>query len=44
MARSVLPLAVLAIATLSLSGCSLFQRPQRPAWRAQAEKACFAEK
>ena len=44
MARSVLPLAVVAIATLSLSGCSLFQRPQRPAWRAQAEKACFAEK
>jgi hypothetical protein len=44
MARSVLPLAILAIATLSLSGCSLFQRPQRPAWRAQAEKACFAEK
>jgi hypothetical protein len=44
MARSVLPLAVLAIVTLSLSGCSLFQRPQRPAWRAQAEKACFAEK
>ena len=44
MARRVLPLAILAIATLSLSGCALFQRPQRPVWRAQAEKACFAEK
>ena len=44
MARSVWPLAILAVATLSFSGCSLFQRPQRPAWRAQAEKACFAEK
>lgn len=44
MARSVLPIAVFTIAALSLSGCSLFQRPQRPAWRAQAEKACFAEK
>lgn len=44
MARSVWPIAILGIAALSLSGCSLFQRPQRPAWRAQAEKACFAEK
>lgn len=44
MARSVWPLAILAVATFSFSGCSLFQRPQRPAWRAQAEKACFAEK
>lgn len=39
-----MPLAIFTIAALSLSGCSLFQRPQRPAWRAQAEKACFAEK
>ena len=26
-----------------LSGCGLLQRAERPAWRAQAEKACFAE-
>ncbi len=44
MARSVWPLTALALAALALSGCSLFQRPQRPAWRAQAEKACFAQK
>jgi hypothetical protein len=34
----------LTVVALALSGCSLFQRPQRPAWRTQAEKACFAEK
>jgi hypothetical protein len=26
-----------------LSGCGLLHREERPAWRAQAEKACFAE-
>ena len=44
MARCVWPIAALSVAALALSGCSLFQRPQRPAWRTQAEKACFAEK
>ncbi|MBX9738514.1 MAG: extensin family protein [Beijerinckiaceae bacterium] len=44
MARFVLPLTVLAVVTISLSGCSVFQRPQRPAWREQAEKACFAQR
>lgn len=44
MARSVLPFTALAVLSLSLSACSVFQRPQRPAWRAQAEKACFAER
>lgn len=27
----------------ALSGCGLLTRAERPAWRAQAEKACFAE-
>lgn len=44
MARFVLPLTVLAVVSISLSGCSVFQRPQRPAWREQAEKACFAQR
>ena len=44
MARCVLPLTALAVLSITLSGCSIFQRPQRPAWREQAEKACFAEK
>lgn len=26
-----------------LAGCGLFERPQRPAWRAQAEQACLAQ-
>jgi hypothetical protein len=44
MARRVLPIATLLVAAFALAGCSLFQRPQRPAWRTQAEKACFAQK
>ena len=28
----------------AISGCSVYQKPQRAAWRAQAENACFAEK
>ena len=27
-----------------LAGCGLFQRPERPAWRGQAEAVCLAEK
>lgn len=44
MACRVLPLTAVAVLSLSLSACSVFQRPQRPAWRAQAEKACFSER
>jgi hypothetical protein len=43
MARCVRPVAILGAALLVLSGCGLFQRAERPAWRAQAEKACFAQ-
>ena len=44
MARRVLPF-LLALAPLALlAGCSLYQKPQRPAWRAAAENACFAAK
>ncbi len=34
----------LALAILALSGCSIGQKPVRPAWRTQAENACFAQK
>ncbi len=44
MARRVLPFLVLAGLVSLLSGCSLYERPKRPAWRAAAENACFAEK
>lgn len=27
-----------------LAGCSVYQKPQRPAWRQQAENACLAQK
>ncbi|MDE2363959.1 MAG: extensin family protein [Hyphomicrobiales bacterium] len=44
MARRVWPYLI-GVGLLSLmSGCSLYQKPQRPAWRAAAENACFAEK
>ena len=42
MACSVKPLAVSAALVVLLSGCGMFQRPERPAWRAQAENACLA--
>ena len=29
---------------LALAGCGMFERPQRPAWRGQAENACLAQK
>ena len=44
MARRVLPLLIGAGVLTLMSGCSLYQKPQRPAWRAAAENACFAEK
>ncbi len=43
MARSVWPYAATALAFLALSGCGLFERAERPAWRTNAENACFAE-
>ncbi len=42
MARRILPFAALAALIATLAGCSNFQAPQRPPWRAQAENACFA--
>lgn len=44
MARCVWPHAALAALVFLFAGCSEpIQRAQRPAWRAQAEKACLAE-
>jgi len=42
MARRVLPIALGSIALFSISGCGFFERAERPAWRTQAENACFA--
>jgi Extensin-like protein C-terminus len=44
MARRVRPGLLILSAALSLAGCGFFERPERPAWRAQAENACFARK
>lgn len=44
MARRVLPFAILAALVGALAGCSNYERPRRPAWRGQAEKACIAQK
>jgi hypothetical protein len=43
MARCVRPFASLWFVLLTLSGCGLFQREERAAWRGQAEKVCLAE-
>jgi hypothetical protein len=43
MARCVRPLTIFGAALLTLSGCGVLQRAERPAWRAQAEKVCLAE-
>ncbi|CCJ07449.1 extensin family protein [Methylocystis sp. SC2] len=37
-------LLVPALVATTLSGCSIGQKPQRPAWRTQAENACLAER
>ena len=37
-------LLVLALVAATLSACSIGQKPQRPAWRTQAENACLAER
>jgi len=47
MVRRVSPLFVVlspALLAAALSGCSLPAKPQRPAWRTQAENACLAER
>lgn len=44
MARRILPFAALAALIGTLAGCSNYQAAQRPAWRAQAENACFAQR
>ncbi|MEF3365962.1 extensin family protein [Methylocystis sp. 9N] len=45
MVRRASPLSLLlALAILALSGCSIGQKPVRPAWRTQAENACLAQK
>ena len=37
-------LLVPALVAATLSACSIGQKPQRPAWRTQAENACLAER
>ncbi len=47
MARRVSPLLYLlppAVLAAALAGCSIPSKPQRPAWRTQAENACIAER
>ena len=44
MACRVLPFAALALVLLGVAGCSNYERPRRPAWRAQADNACIAER
>lgn len=46
MARRISPCSLVVAAPLlaALSGCSFPSKPQRPAWRTQAENACIAEK
>ena len=44
MARRVWPFVWAVFALLSLAGCGLFERAERPAWRTQAENVCFARK
>lgn len=44
MACRVPPFAVLAAFSLLTASCSNYERPQRPAWRAQADAVCIAER
>ncbi len=45
MLRSVLPVVAATACVAILSGCGVIgERPQRPAWRAQAENICLAKK
>ena len=43
MARCGWPSGAALLALFALSGCGFFERAQRPAWRTNAENACFAE-
>ena len=43
MACRVRPWVALGLVLFALAGCGVLQRAERAAWRAQAEKACFAE-
>ena len=44
MVRSVKPYAAAVLFGAALSGCGVTERPQRPAWRNQAEQACLSQK
>src|SRR5579862_533539 len=44
MARRVWPGLASGMALLAMAGCGVFERAERPAWRAQAENACIAQK
>ncbi|WP_298355086.1 extensin family protein [Rhodoblastus sp.] len=44
MARRGLSLFLLVVGLAGLAGCSKFGSAQRPAWRKQAEEACFARR
>ncbi|MGO9431804.1 extensin-like domain-containing protein [Rhodoblastus sp.] len=44
MARRSQTALFIMLALGALAGCSKFQRAERPAWRARAEAACFAER
>jgi hypothetical protein len=44
MVRNVLPYAAIVLMGVALSGCGVTERPQRPAWRNQAEQACLSQK
>ncbi len=44
MARRVLPHIALFSLAAALSGCGIAERPQRPAWRNQAEQACLTQR
>ncbi len=44
MACRVLPSIIIPAFMLALAGCSIYERPHRPAWRGEAEAACVAQK
>lgn len=44
MARRILRFALAAALLSALAGCSNYERPRRPAWRSEAEKACLAQR
>lgn len=44
MARRIRPFLLTAGFLLGLTGCGMFEHPERPAWRRQAENTCLARK